>query len=330
MSRDIKKDLLVTLSDSNFIDQAKQLFSSVYFNSGWDGDYMLLAHNIPENKLKWFKDKEILVKECKPLSRNDVFEHSGVILDKLYLFSEEFKQWEHVVFLDSDMIVKASLKPLTKIRKLAAVNARIKLSEQFFPGNNLYEELSEKYNLRKKSFNSGLLAFPTNIIKKNTFNELMDLYQQYKHISKCNEESILNLYFYNNWQSLPGVYNYFVSVIMITNMKLNKIKAVIYHFISIQDFDEYRAWHPENLYFKEWQGNLKKSDLINLNSRPAGKKITAIVRLINSLLISLLFEYIKDRYIKDYFNRKIGDIVHFIKNISPALYSKLKKLKNGK
>jgi len=39
-----KKSVLVTLADENYIYQAKQLFSSVYFNVGWRGDYMLLAH----------------------------------------------------------------------------------------------------------------------------------------------------------------------------------------------------------------------------------------------------------------------------------------------
>ena len=47
----MKKNLLVTLADENYIDRAKQLFSSVYFNAGWKGDYMLLAHEIPEEKL---------------------------------------------------------------------------------------------------------------------------------------------------------------------------------------------------------------------------------------------------------------------------------------
>jgi len=48
----MKKHLLVTLANENYINQAKQLFSSAYFNGGWDGDYLLLAHEIPENKLK--------------------------------------------------------------------------------------------------------------------------------------------------------------------------------------------------------------------------------------------------------------------------------------
>lgn len=51
----MKKNLIVTLADKNYIDQAKQLFSSVYFNAGWNGDYMLLAHEISESELRWFK-----------------------------------------------------------------------------------------------------------------------------------------------------------------------------------------------------------------------------------------------------------------------------------
>ena len=58
----MKKNLLVTLADRNFLDQAKQLFSSVYWNAGWDGDYMLLAFKIPEQELEWFRKKRILVK----------------------------------------------------------------------------------------------------------------------------------------------------------------------------------------------------------------------------------------------------------------------------
>jgi hypothetical protein len=49
-------NLLVAIADANHIDQAKQLFSSVYFNAGWKGDYMLMAHEIPEKELLWFRD----------------------------------------------------------------------------------------------------------------------------------------------------------------------------------------------------------------------------------------------------------------------------------
>ena len=59
--------VLVTLADKNYIDQAKQLFSSVYWNAGWKGDYMLLAHEVPEKDLNWFREKGILVKKCSKM-----------------------------------------------------------------------------------------------------------------------------------------------------------------------------------------------------------------------------------------------------------------------
>ena len=61
----MKKNLLVTLADKNYLDAAKQLFSSVYFNSGWNGDYMLLSYDIPKKELQWFRDRGIIVRKRK-------------------------------------------------------------------------------------------------------------------------------------------------------------------------------------------------------------------------------------------------------------------------
>jgi len=132
----MKKNLLVTLADEGFIDQAKQLFSGVYHNAGWQGDYMLLSYKIPENKLRWFRDKGILVKECAPLYDKRMW-RSGVpitIPGKLYLFDPEFKKWDNVVYLDVDIIVRGPLEKLTKVRGFAAANdghSKRKLSYQF-------------------------------------------------------------------------------------------------------------------------------------------------------------------------------------------------------
>ena len=54
----MKQNLLVTLADKNYIQQAKQLFSSVYWNAGWKGDYMLWAHEIPEEELNGLMTRE--------------------------------------------------------------------------------------------------------------------------------------------------------------------------------------------------------------------------------------------------------------------------------
>ena len=141
---DNRKNLLVTLADKKYILLAKQLFSSVYWNAGWKGDYMLLSHEISEDDLKWFRDKGILVKKCKPLHENAIFYYPPVVLDKFYLFTEEFKKWKNVVFLDADIIVKAPLERLTSIKYLEAtrdINFS-KLYTQFY--NTKYNKFNNK------------------------------------------------------------------------------------------------------------------------------------------------------------------------------------------
>ena len=110
-----KKCVLVTLADKNYLVQAKQLFSSVYHNSGWKWDYMLLAHEIPDDQLAWFREKGILVKHVRSLSKRDFPWLPATVLSKFYVFTEEFKKWDIVVFLDGDIIVRASLDGLTKL-----------------------------------------------------------------------------------------------------------------------------------------------------------------------------------------------------------------------
>ena len=90
----MKKNLLVTLADENYLERAKQLFSSVYWNAGWKGDYMLLAHEVPEEKLKWFRDKGILVKKCKAIYNKEIVGWPTMVLSKFYLFTPYFKRWK--------------------------------------------------------------------------------------------------------------------------------------------------------------------------------------------------------------------------------------------
>jgi len=55
----MKKSVLVSLVANNYIDKAKQLFSCAYWNAGWKGDYLLLAYEVQQENLEWFKEKVI-------------------------------------------------------------------------------------------------------------------------------------------------------------------------------------------------------------------------------------------------------------------------------
>jgi len=319
-------NILVTLADENYIDQAKQLFSSVYHNAGWEGDYMLLAHEIPEEKLTWFRKKGILIYKCKPLSTDSIgMGYNPVILDKLYLFSTYFHQWDKIVFIDSDVIVKGSLNKLIKVNKFAAADSTVKLKKQFVDDGKLFNKIKNKYNLNKKSFNTGFFVFPGDIIRNNTLKDLLNIFKEYQSISNWGDEGILNLYFYKNWKQLPGIYNYFVSVHMIAGKKYERIKAIAYHFIKIKDHDAYRPWHPENSFYYEWKGNLKKADGIDLNNIPSIREKSKILIFYHSSVLKL--KLLIKKYVQN-IDVVAGNVGVRIKKRNEKLYYRLKKLKD--
>lgn len=350
-----QRNLLVTLADENYVDMAKQLFSSVYHNAGRKGDYMLLSHEIPEKKLKWFKDKGILIKKCKPLYKKKTgkYKFSPVPFSKLYLFTPEFKKWKLIIFLDSDIIVKSSLQKLTKNKGFNAVidstcpKPYNQLVNPLFSENSLNlkekklkKELGKKYNLKTSAFNSGVFTFTTDIIKKFTFNNLVDLfnkYNKYKIMSYFYEQGILNLYFYKKWRPLPLIYNLFsnASPYYMKPLKPRQVRAIIIHSIG-----PLKLWKRTNPFYKKWKNNLDRAEKINLNQIPdkepwQNSKII-LLSLIHKLKIKpRIVRYFAEKKIKKYYrkfydkiNKSVGKFGIFLKNKNPELYSELKKIKN--
>jgi len=271
----MKKNLLVTLSDEVYLDGAKQLFSSVYHNAGWKGDYMLLSLGIPEKKLQWFRKKGILVKRCEMLYDDLIINISDrekakwhiLLLTKFHLFTPYFKKWRKVIYLDADIIVRASLDELIKVKGFAAIiNNRYKLKNQFNNNENrlMYKHLKGNYDLNEKSFNAGVFTFNTDIINKDSFSRLKNLFLTYKDISLYGDQGILNLFFYNKWRKLPIVYNLQESFFK----NKDKIRPIISHFI------EHDAWDLDPPFRKEWENNLKKAELIDLKNIPNARRWT--------------------------------------------------------
>jgi len=271
----MKKNLLVALADEHFLDQAKQLFSSVYWNAGWKGDYMLLACDIPEEKLKWFREKGILIKKCSPLL-NKIFERNeSIMLCKFYLFKPEFKRWEHIIYLDADIIVKGSLDRLTNMSGFAAVKDSIHPFRRQFDSvltNNhkmLLINLEQKYDLNLDNFNAGMFVVDTSIITSDIFNELIFLADSYGMLSTKGDQPILNLYFYNRWQKLPLCYNIYpynlAHPFLIRDVK--SIIGIIFHFIGKR-----KPWDKRDPFYGEWKHNLEIAESIDIN-KPISVKI---------------------------------------------------------
>jgi len=279
----MKNDLLVTLADSNYVDKAKQLFSSVYWNAGWKGDYLLLAYDIPEKDLRWFKDKGILVRECEAVltkSDNYIGHAPLTTLCKFYLFTPEFKKWENIVFLDGDIIVRGSLDALAQIKGFGAIRIlnifRTSLQGQFHDRNrnneHLFKELERKCDLSRPAFNSGVMAFCTDIISEEDFKNIKNNLLHFKEILFISEETVLNMYFYDKWQELSQVYNICPSYEMYhSGCSPDNLKGIVFHTYS--RFSGGKPWNPKSPFYSEWNSNLDKADMIDLVNPQASKKI---------------------------------------------------------
>ena len=291
-------ELIVTVADEKFIDQAKQLFSSIYFNAGWKGDYMLLSAGIPEKDLQWFEAKGILVRKCDPILSSG---HSGgqgdkwpaTVLTSLYLFKKEFTKWKTIVYLDGDMIVRACLDGLCQTKGFAAVqglfatqlrdrirNCRKEMSKRQFL------ELLRHYCLFSPSFNGGTLVIDTRIIKERTFSDLVGLVNKYSGPLTRNEEAVLNFYFHRKWQKLPCAYNVYVNSLT----KPEMAKGIVLHFMRWKGENYERPWNIESPFYEEWMKNLQNADNIDLSvildpkekwSRRKTTLVSAILRLMN-------------------------------------------------
>ena len=301
----MKNNLVVTLANKQYVEQAKQVFSSLYFNATWDGDYMLLAYQVPKQELTWFLERGILIKECeevfapdelkelykqKEIVAKEKFEemHSlvyvGAVINKFHLFTKEFKKWGRIIFIDADMTARASLQRLTQVNGLWAVRDMFgpKLKQHFSHGDNmLLQKLKLAFNLNEPAFNDGFFAFSTDIIKEETYFELKELFKKYYPITRCVEQSILNLFFYQRWKKLPPIYN------VVTKIFSENPGTIITHYAGSN-----KPQKIGPLFYPAWKDLLEKSEGIQDVNAPNGnpKKFSAYQLWATSLHMNSVLE----------------------------------------
>ena len=239
------------------------------------------------------------------------------VLSKLYLFTTEFKKWDQVVFLDADIIVRASLEDLTNINGFAA-HEEGPLSVRLDRTHPLLKTLKKKYDIKSKALCGSIFAFSTDIIKKNTFSELKNLLKRYEPLIR-NDESILNLFFYKNYQKIPESFN--VGINYLPDVKPRDIKGIIIHFAMSLKRSE-KPWFPESYFYKEWKNNLEKAELIDIDKILPPHKIWTKKEIMRYSLF-LRMEGFKNKLL-DKIDRYIGLIGIVLKKISPKLYNLLK------
>lgn len=318
--------VLVTLADEAYVEQAKQLFSSVYWNAGWRGDYLLLSHEIPDEKLRWFRDKGIRVFLCTPLTKATVgeSEHSSSVLSKFYVFSEYFKQWDHVIFLDADIIVRASLDELAAVDGFAAPEATsLSLKKEFRRRNRAeWKRFITEHDLSGKAFNTGVLAFSTDVIDSSTFGELTGLFVRWGHLNAYGEEGTLNLFFSHRWRLLPIIYNSYPGHMHNTYLiPPRRLEAAVVHFVAMT-----KPWDSRSPFHEEWSTSLKKAEMIDMSRRQPPKRVWSeadIERHLQRLRFRFrLIGWIHWFWLKT--DWTIGQVGRVIKRASPKLYEHIR------
>jgi lipopolysaccharide biosynthesis glycosyltransferase len=332
----MQKNLIVTIADEKYLDNAKQLFASIYLNSGFDGDYMIISNHLPKKEIKSLEKKGIKVKIFKDVFEKEELEklfnettksswwsieHTKMVLLKFYIFTEYFKKWDNIVYMDSDIIVRKSLNRLFEVTGFYAVKDSSKSLESQFKIKKEDKTLFTDYNLRLKGFNGGVFAFSKDVIKKDSFEKIKHLYLKYHKYQCIVEQSTLNLFFYNSWKELLRIYNYSPyshnSYYLVSNRQQEI--AILHFYCKIC-----KPWHKKSIFFKEWEKNLSQFEEIRFNKKnpyknPRDFKIDKKEN--NKLRNKLLFLEIILKL-----DRTIGKTGIAFKKIFPRAYDKLKEI----
>jgi lipopolysaccharide biosynthesis glycosyltransferase len=261
-------EVLVTLSDSNYVDQAKQLFVSARRDAGWQGDLLLVGQGVADEDRQWFEDRGIIFYEAEPLADELASWFPTTILSKLYMFSSDFKAWDQVVYLDGDIILEGSLDPLVGREGFWAVAdvGRRTLEGQLHSRRHLArndrqlatvrDDLLQEYDADKVAFNVGVMSFTTDRNGDAFFDQLLDLLRRYGSVSPFTEQLLLNLAFYDEWNELPIVFNNFHCFrFPLLRFRPRPSPGIVNHFIFG------KPWAARLPYWSErWRDNLAAAD----------------------------------------------------------------------
>ncbi len=269
----MNETVVVTLADEKHLRYAKQLFASVWLNSGLKADYLLLACNVPESKTKWFIKRGIRVKQCLPLV-NHVDKKSLAYSCKVYLFHNFIKKWKRVIYLDTDILISSSLEDFYDCKGFCAcaeldeqtIGDQLKNSfNQTGVVNTISKKIGLKIDLKTKAFNVGVIVFETSIINKSTFRKVAEIqkigFKEFKYL----EQAAFNFYFYKKWTKLPRIYNLQPLHYMDKyKFKKENIVAPVLHFAGYTPNN--KPWNANNPYYSEWKYNLRESETIDFGS----------------------------------------------------------------
>ncbi len=337
----MKKDLFAALSDRNYLEQAKQLFYGAKTKGAWKGDMMLLAYQVPEEDLHWFRSRGILIYDCpaQPDGTMAAGKWPPVVLAKFQILTSYFKKWKNVVLMDVDIIIRSSIEALADVEGFNAVQTHDRLAKEFLGmtsvflrglNSDLLKDLHRDFDMNRPAFSTGVIAFSTDCIEgsegagEKTMNDLMALHLKYGIISAGGEEPAFNLLF-RDWKHLPIAYNVFPDELLdMTHLKPGEIPGIVLHFILR------KPWDPSHPFYGEWKASYDAACSDESWAEIASPATPPDVRLVQDAIDSAIKKAWLKRHIHG-LRREINDWIGLcglaIQRLSPRSYAFLKKRK---
>jgi len=228
------RTVFVTLCDKNYLENAKLTIQELRTAGAWYGDTVLITVDCdaPEEFLEQYSirqyrvqhlDTSMLLKayEKYPLYSDDN-RHLGKLTqwDKFYLFSEYFRKWDRVLFMDAGMRIYNSIHilftfswkgkfiapsggdPYSEENRLAT---QIRDRENPEAAVTLYTDYSKELFTSKKDFLNGIFIYDTALLDKVSVANMVTAMNKYP-LCGCNEMTIMNLFFnikLDVWERMP-------------------------------------------------------------------------------------------------------------------------------
>ncbi|HLP80008.1 MAG TPA: glycosyltransferase [Acidobacteriota bacterium] len=326
---------LVTLATADYLEQAKQFFSSVFHNGAWEGECVLLAHEISSANVSWFLQHGITVIHCQSLFTGAPGGMHASLTSKFYLFGPQFQKYDVVVYVDADTTVLGNLNHLKTIQKFGAVRDYLDtLGNQFISvlsldsrsiSFNEFQRLKQEIMVNNSEsqvvFNAGMFVFRPSKIPRDTMQKLIDAMNKYSVISAFGDQLAFHIVF-KEWENVSPLYNMYV--IDETNkygLSRKKLRAIILHFTG-----RIKPWNKQNYYTKLWNFYYKKSEEINMHACTLKETWTSA----DILKYDIYLRRIKIRtYIQTglrILDSKIGQVGILVKKYSPRTYLILRQI----
>jgi hypothetical protein len=211
---------IILVFNKHHLEKAKETIRQIREVGLYQGDIVCLPvmhTNEPKGlqidiKCKYFPEIERNVQYKEPITADKRETRKTIQWHKMYCFHKWFREnYSKCLYIDVGMQIYKSIDKILNldctgkllVHSDAYPTYQRKLSTQFdskvFP--ELFKELSENYNLNVDYFMTTLMLYDTSIIKDDTFDKLVELSNKYVNAT-CNEQSIMNLYFMNQWKQI--------------------------------------------------------------------------------------------------------------------------------